>query len=266
MVLTKILSSQSFNPSNQGSDIYTLSIAGFDPSAGAGVLADVKAFEANGVYGMGVVSALTWQNDKEFDKVEWIEAEKIEEQIAVLLRRFEIRYVKIGLIENIEVLDRLVKFLKNNISNPIIIYDPIIRASAGFTFHLEPQLFHDVLQQVYCITPNIPEAEWLYGKIELSEKLEAQSDTLNIYLKGGHSDKSTVTDMLFVKDHTYVFPQDRLEHGEKHGSGCVLSAALTAQLALGKELQDAAEAANIYTHKFLASSHTLLGHHKPLVP
>jgi hydroxymethylpyrimidine/phosphomethylpyrimidine kinase len=244
---------------------YALSIAGFDPSAGAGVLADVKAFEANGVYGMAVVSALTWQNDRQFDKVEWVPVEQIEEQIAVLLRRFAIRFIKIGLIENIEVLDRLIRYLKANTEDPIIIYDPIIKASAGFTFHLEPQLFHDVLQQVYCITPNIPEAEWLYGKSELNDKLETQSQSLNIYLKGGHSDKSSITDLLFVQDHTYVFAQDRLEYGAKHGSGCVLSAALTAQLALGHELPVAAENANRYTHQFLASSNTLLGHHQPLV-
>jgi len=133
-----------FNPSNHGSGICALSIAGFDPSAGAGVLADIKTFEANGVYGFGVVTALTYQNDIEFDKVEWMDVEKIEEQVAVLLRRFKMRHVKIGLIENIEVLDRLVQFLKTSISDPVIIYDPIIKASAGFTFHLEPQLFYDL--------------------------------------------------------------------------------------------------------------------------
>src|SRR4051812_8564103 len=102
--------------------VRALSIAGFDPSAGAGVLADVKTFEGNGVYGLGVVSALTWQNDKEFDKVEWIEVSKITSQIEVLLRRFDIKYVKIGLIENLMVLQEVVTFLKTNIERPIIIY------------------------------------------------------------------------------------------------------------------------------------------------
>ncbi len=244
---------------------YVLSIAGFDPSAGAGVLADVKAMEANGVYGMAVVSALTWQNDVEFDKVEWIDVEKIKEQIAVLLRRFEIRYVKIGLIENINTLKELVHFLQEQIDEPVIVYDPIIKASAGFTFHEKPDAFMNVLQKVYCITPNIPEAEWLFGAENLHEKLEELSETLNIYLKGGHGNDSTVTDLLFVADHTYAFANDRIEHGTKHGSGCVLSAALTAQLALGNNLPNAAENANNYTHQFLASNETLLGYHKPVV-
>lgn len=242
-----------------------LSIAGLDPSAGAGILADVKTFEANGAYGMGVVSALTYQNDTEFDRVEWIDISKIAEQVTVLLRRFDIRYIKIGLIESAEVLSKLISFLQASISNPVIIYDPIIKASAGFEFHHAPQAFHHVLKHIYCITPNIPEANWLFGKEDLNENLESASETLNIYLKGGHSDGDTITDMLYTSDHTYIYPNDRIPNGAKHGSGCVLSAALTAQLALGHDLPTAAERANQYTQQFLASSPTLLGHHKMLV-
>lgn len=261
-------SSQSFNPSNQGSDKQTptvLSIAGFDPSAGAGVLADVKTFEANGVYGMGVVSALTYQNDTEFDRVEWIDISKIAEQVTVLLRRFDIRYIKIGLIESAEVLSKLISFLHASIKDPVIIYDPIIKASAGFEFHHSPTPFQEVLKHIHCITPNIPEANWLFGKDDLNEKLETASETLNIYLKGGHSDGDTITDLLYTSDHTYIYPNDRIPNGAKHGSGCVLSAALTAHLALGYTLPDAAERASQYTQQYLASSPTLLGHHKMFV-
>lgn len=259
------MSSQSFNPSNQGSRPYALSIAGFDPSAGAGVLADVKTFENNGVYGFGVVSALTWQNDVEFDKVEWVAPEKIIEQVAVLLRRFAIRYVKIGLIESMDVLRQVVTYLIEQIKDVVIVYDPILKASAGFVFHEDAgqdQLL-SVLHDITCITPNIPEAKQLFGSNDIEGKAEELSDTVNIYLKGGHSDDSIALDLLFVKDHTYAFPNDRLPNGAKHGSGCVLSAALTAQLALGNELPIAAEHANSYTYRFLGSNETLLGYHQP---
>lgn len=250
---------------NQGSRPYVLSIAGFDPSAGAGVLADVKAFESNGTYGLGVVSALTWQNDVTFEKVEWIALDKIISQVEVLLKRFDVWHVKIGLIENIDVLQQLVAFLKGRIIDPVIIFDPILKASAGFVFHEETQQqFREAIDGIYCITPNIPEAEQLFGTDDLQTKLEELSETVNVYLKGGHSDESNVIDLLYTADHTYAFSNDRLEHGTKHGSGCVLSAALTAQLALGKELSDAAELANSYTYQFLASNDTLLGYHKPL--
>ena len=243
---------------------YALSIAGFDPSAGAGVLADVKTFEANGVYGFGVVSALTWQNDIEFDKVEWVSADKIISQVVMLLKRFKIRHIKIGLIENIKTLQQVVQFLKENIEEPVIIYDPIMKASAGFEFHKSTEQLLDIMKEVYCITPNIPEVHRLFGTDNLEAKLEGYSEYVNIYLKGGHNDGNTATDFLYTSDHTYAFSNDRLPKGEKHGSGCVLSAALTAQLALGNEIAGAAEIANLYTYQFLASSETLLGYHNAL--
>jgi hydroxymethylpyrimidine/phosphomethylpyrimidine kinase len=243
---------------------YVLSIAGFDPSAGAGLLADVKTFEANGVYGFGVVSALTWQNDKEFEKVEWLETEKILTQIDVLLRRFEVRFIKIGIIENAGVLERIIAYLKEKIDAPVIVYDPILKASAGFKLHSRLDQLPRIMKDVYCITPNIPEANRLFGEDELQSKLEEYSEHVNIYLKGGHSDEQTVTDLLFTSDHTYAFSNDRLPNGEKHGSGCVLSATLIARLALGEALPEAAEHANSYTYNFLASSQTLLGHHNPM--
>ncbi len=120
---------------NQGSRPYALSIAGFDPSAGAGVLADIKTFETNGVYGLGVVSALTWQNDVEFEKIEWMDCYKIIQQVSILLLRFDIKYIKIGLVESMNVLHQLIGFLKARIKYPVIIFDPVMKASAGFVFH-----------------------------------------------------------------------------------------------------------------------------------
>lgn len=244
---------------------YALSVAGFDPSAGAGVLADVKTFEANGVYGFGVVSALTWQNDIEFDSVEWVPAEKIISQIAVLLRRFSVRHFKIGLIENMVTLTTVVRYLHENVKDPVIVFDPILKASAGFAFHeMAGGALEGLLKDLSCITPNIPEANHLFGADDLESKLELVSETVNIYLKGGHADGSTSTDLLFTSDHTYAFTNDRLPNGAKHGSGCVLSAALTAQLAAGNDLPLAAERANEYTYSFLASNETLLGYHKSI--
>ena len=227
------------------------------------MLADIKAFEQNGVYGMGVVSALTFQNDTEFDGVEWVSAEKIIRQAEVLLRKFDIRHFKIGLIESVEVLQEVVAYLRDWVSEPVIVWDPILKASAGFVFHEGGAVLPQGLSEsLYCITPNIPEAVQIFGEDGLNEKLEAASEELNIYLKGGHGEDGIVTDLLFVSDHTYAFPNDRLPNGAKHGSGCVLSAALTAQLALGQSLPDAAELANAYAYKFLASNETLLGYHQ----
>ena len=252
---------------NPGSNIrpYALTIAGFDPSGGAGILADIKTFEANGVYGLGVVSALTWQNDVEFEKVEWVDYYKIIQQVGILLRRFDIKYVKIGLIKNAVILQELISFLKQRIDEPVIVYDPIMKASAGYAFHQwgEAEL-KQTLEHLYCITPNFPEAMQLFGADHLHTNLIFHSANVNIYLKGGHADTNKSSDTLFTRQTTYTFANDRLPNGEKHGSGCVLSSALTARLALGHAIHVAAEHANKYTYQFLNSNDTLLGYHNPL--
>jgi hydroxymethylpyrimidine/phosphomethylpyrimidine kinase len=240
-----------------------LSIAGFDPSAGAGVLADVKTFEANGVYGMGVVSALTYQNDIAFEKVEWLTLSQIIEQIEVLQKRFSFEYIKIGLIENLEILFQLIRFLKSKNEQVKIIFDPILKASAGYEFYniKNQNLLEDICSQLYIITPNIPEALQL-GTHYAEKNSEHLSRFCNVYLKGGHNEEKKGRDILFttggkqiefLSESTNIFP--------KHGSGCVLSSAITAGLAKGLDLEDACAKAKKYITDFLMSNESLLGYH-----
>ena len=109
-----------------------LSIAGFDPSGGAGILADIKTFEFCDSYGMGVVSSITYQNDIAFEGVEWLNSEQIMNQFKVLKKRFDFEYIKIGLIESLEVLNQLIDKLIKESPSVKIIWDPILRASATF--------------------------------------------------------------------------------------------------------------------------------------
>ena len=241
-----------------------LSIAGFDPSAGAGVLADVKTFEACGAYGMGVVSALTYQNDVSFEKVEWLKLSQIIEQIEVLQKRFQFDFIKIGVIENLEVLHLLTSSLKSHNSNPKIIWDPIVKASAGFEFHNEinKNLLEKICKQLYLITPNVPEAK------QLGEHNDAEKNSLylskfcNVYLKGGHNSEKKGEDILFTKDGKQIlFQSETDEVFQKHGSGCVLSSAITANLAKGLSLEIACAEAKKYITDFLMSNDSLLGYH-----
>lgn len=241
---------------------YVLSVAGFDPSAGAGLLADTKTFEQCGVYGLGVVSALTYQNDIAFEGMDWVSLEKMMHQIVVLKKRFDIRYVKVGLIEDMKVLNELLRALHHILDEPVIVYDPILMASAGYGFYApDGNLLSDILAQVYCITPNIPEAHSIFGTTDLAEKLLAVSHNTNVYLKGGHGDGELISDTLYTKGYFHTYINQKLPHGTKHGSGCVLSAALIAYLALGMDINNACEAANKYTYQFLSSNDTLLGYH-----
>ena len=162
---------------------YVLSIAGFDPSGGAGILADIKTFEANNVCGMGAVSAITFQNDTEFDSLKWIETEDILKQVLVLKKRFDFSIVKIGLIKDLDTLGYLISNLKSQGSNFKFVWDPIIKASAGFEFHenFEKEKLFSVLKNCYLITPNTDEIKFLTGIDNPKQGAKELSNYCNVF-------------------------------------------------------------------------------------
>jgi len=244
---------------------YVLSIAGFDPSGGAGVLADIKTFESNKVNGLGVISANTFQNDNEFTRVDWIPVEKIIEQISILQKRFQFEYVKVGLIENLEVLNTIISYLTSHISHSKIIWDPILKASTGFEFHktMDRNLLEKICNGIYLVTPNIPEALLLGSSKDAAENAKQLSEFCHVFLKGGHSENKIGYDTLFLKEgKQFSFKPKNKNVFPKHGSGCVLSSAITANLAKDENLHRACLKAKQYTEKFLSSNKTLIGYHK----
>lgn len=242
---------------------YVLSIAGFDPSGGAGLLADCKTFEANGVYGLGVCTALTVQNDVQFERVRWVSLADIQDQARLLFARFSIEYVKVGLIESLAQLPALLAWLREQNPRVRIVWDPVLRASAGHGFHPNPApaLVQALGQSLTLLTPNRPEMLRLWPAETAEAAAVAVSAFCPVLLKGGHAAGAEATDLLFIQGQPQAFSSPRLAHGEKHGSGCVLSAAVLAQLALGQALPAACGAGKVYTAGVLASNETLLGYH-----
>lgn len=242
-----------------------LSIAGIDPSAGAGLIADIKTFEANQVYGLGIPSAITNQHDLRFRQVEWIPLPKIIDQLDLLKERFHIGFIKIGLIESLTVLDELLNQLSVSIPDASIVWDPVIKASAGHRFHseIDLQLIKHICKKIYLLTPNIPEAIQLSTTDDAFENAKELSALCNIYLKGGHAINQKGKDFLFLKNgKTFSFNPKQKNVTAKHGSGCVLSAAVTSYLAKEMNLHTACLKAKTYTSRFLTSNSTLLGYHK----
>jgi hydroxymethylpyrimidine/phosphomethylpyrimidine kinase len=243
---------------------YALTIAGFDPSAGAGALADIKTMEANGVYGLAACTALTVQNDVAFKRVTWVPLADMQDQIRLLLARFSVDFIKIGLIESLPVLLELLTWLKAQNPALRIIWDPVLRATAGYEFHARPEagLLPAICRELALLIPNQPEALRL---IPAAGSPEAAAKTLAawcpVLLKGGHATGSEATDLLLAGGKRHEFSAPRLPHGEKHGSGCVLSAAVLARLALGDSLGPACRAGKAYTAALLGSNDTLLGYH-----
>jgi len=234
-----------------------LSIAGLDPSAGAGLLADIKTFENNQVYGLGVVTAITYQNENQFYGLKWIDFSIIESQLNVLFDQNNIGFVKIGLIESLSLLNNICQYLRARNNSIKIIWDPIISSSTGFSFHkeIDKKDLKKVMDTIYLTTPNIDESKMLFGdKVEIN-------NNCNIYIKGGHSEDDFIQDILYFNGEKYEFRSSRIQNGEKHGSGCVLSSAIAANLAKGQDLVDACGNARDYTIAFLKSNSTLLGYH-----
>lgn len=242
---------------------YVLSIAGFDPSGGAGLLADCKTFEQHRVQGLCVCSALTVQTGSAFHKVDWLSIERILEQLQPLLEEYPVEVCKIGLVESAPILDSLIDCLRGTHPDITIVVDPILKASAGFDFQRGNA--HDwvsVYQKVNLITPNTEEAIFLLGDDHLNIPC-------NVLLKGGHNTEQKGRDSLLLQS---VMSSQKAIHflpsekqgaiSEKHGSGCVLSAAIAANLALGNCLEDACRKAKQYIEQYLASSPALLGFHQ----
>lgn len=240
-----------------------MSIAGFDPSAGAGIAADLKTFEASGAYGLAVSSALTFQNQDEYTGTHWTSLEEIQRQCDLLFRKFTPSYVKIGLIEDFDILYRLTTYLSQKLPAGKIIWDPILKASAGFTFHAGTNdKLEEILNLLYLITPNSDEVKQLFGEQCDMEELQqlCRKHEVNILWKGGHNGGTSSSDRLVTPEKVHTFSVLRSPYG-KHGTGCILSSALASYLAQGDTLAEACSKAQLYVSHVINSNNSNLGYH-----
>ncbi|SKA14548.1 hydroxymethylpyrimidine/phosphomethylpyrimidine kinase [Chitinophaga eiseniae] len=240
-----------------------MSFAGLDPSGGAGLLADIKTFEQHRVYGLGVCTALTIQTASDFISVDWLSLPRILAQAQPLLATETVRYCKIGIMADVQSLLELVRTIKCLSPGIRIILDPVLKASAGHAFHnsIPRQAWQELLPELYLITPNYQEATLLAGTDDGDVAAEQLSAHCAVLLKGGHHQARPGEDTLYTANGTQRFPPGQKQVYPKHGSGCVLSAAITANLALNRSLPDACANAKAYTENLLASHHSLTGYH-----
>ncbi|SED56254.1 hydroxymethylpyrimidine/phosphomethylpyrimidine kinase [Tenacibaculum sp. MAR_2010_89] len=244
---------------------YILTIAGIDPSSGAGITSDIKTFEAHGLYGLSVCTAVTVQNDIAFKDCIWIEKETIVNQITTLFERFSISVVKIGIIQSWKILLEVLQVLKKINPSIKVVLDPILKASAGFDFHSKQDLkvFEKVLNHCDFLTPNYNEIKELFPDKTVEETIEFISERTNIYLKGGHrEDKKGWDEVYYSKIVKMNIPPIANTVYQKHGSGCVLSSALASNLMKEIPLEDVCKNVKRYTEEFLNSNESLLGKHK----
>jgi len=242
-----------------------LSIAGLDPSGGAGLLADIKTLEANGVYGVGVCSAITVQNDVEFRSLEWVHFDLIKAQIEILFSRMSIEVAKIGIIENSLVLKNIIDCLRQANPNIKIILDPVLSASTGFDFQSNEfsTAIKTLYKNIFLLTPNAEEVLKLTGQSNIEEGAKKISEHCAVLLKGGHRTDKKGEDVLWKKGkEVAVFAPNKIAESGKHGSGCVLSSAIAANISKGINIKEACKKGKAYTEDFLNSTTSLLGYHK----
>ena len=235
---------------------FALTIAGFDGSAGAGILADVKAMAHFGVYCESVCTALTQQNEDEFVAPGWVIWDRIEAQLETLFKKRTFKYVKIGLVEKAKVLKRIVEFIREKSPDAYIVWDPIASASAGFHFlrAAEQNKFMPVMKQIDLVTPNQDEFGFLGFEQAAAKGTFEFGKDFALLLKGGHFNGPEAVDLLWDRDgKQYKFTSPRLPGGGKHGTGCHLSSAILANLALGKDLPTACKIAKEYLTELLQS-------------
>lgn len=239
-----------------------MSIAGFDPTGGAGVLADVKTFEANKCRGFAVITANTVQTEDSFIAINWVDKGLVKEQLAALLKQYKFDVIKIGLIHSSAFLVELVGIIKKEYPKIKIIWDPVLSASAGMKFEQNLDDLKAALKLLFLITPNRDEIIELSGNPIAEEGATELSDHCYLFLKGGHNSAELGKDILFYKGETRNFLPKNDRFFPKHGSGCVLSSAIAANINRGYPLQKALLRGKRYVEFYLKSTPGLLGYHK----
>jgi len=240
---------------------YVLSIAGLDPTAGAGILADVKTFTATGSYGFAVATCLTAQTEDTCEHVQWFSVKEITMQLKPLLENYPIGVTKLGAMKDTAMIEELIAYVASIQPEMKFVLDPILSTSSGKEFMKLKGDIKELLSKIYLLTPNYPEVQMLTENQNALEAAMILSMHTNVYLKGGHSNEEVLVDRLFVEGTMTEYPKDRHANAKKHGSGCVLSSTIASYLAQGNTLQEASEKASQYMCGFFTSSETKLGLH-----
>ncbi|WP_292600238.1 bifunctional hydroxymethylpyrimidine kinase/phosphomethylpyrimidine kinase [Methanobrevibacter sp. UBA212] len=226
-----------------------MSIAGVDPSGGAGIFADLKTFQAIGAYGTGIVTALTSQNPYEFFSTQPVSPEYIEEQIDSVMDAYDVEFIKTGMLYSPEIIKLVAEKVKEYDLKAVV--DPVMVATSGGNLTKEDiaDAFNKyLLPKSILTTPNISEAEKLSG-ININNKEDAIKATelidCNCFITGGHLDGINV---ININNEITVKKQDLIETENLHGSGCNLSSAITAYLAKENSLIDSCFKAMDYVY------------------
>ncbi|MFT5798295.1 MAG: hydroxymethylpyrimidine/phosphomethylpyrimidine kinase [Candidatus Azotimanducaceae bacterium] len=244
-----------------------LSIAGSDPSGGAGIQADIKAISANGAYAMAAITALTVQNTQGVSGVHMVPPSFVADQITAVFADIRVDAIKVGMIANADIARAVADVLRLHVNLPIVL-DPVMIAKGGAPLLDDAAIAtvrNALLPLATVLTPNLPEAAHLLGVAPATtpDEMVPQGHALcalgpkAVLMKGGHLDAADSPDVLVTQAGEHWFNAPRVMTKNTHGTGCTLSAVLAAQIAQGLALHDAVAAAKTYVATAIAQADQL---------
>lgn len=257
-----------------------LSIAGLDPSGGAGVLADVRAFSAFGCFPSAVVTSVTYQNTQGVFGAEAVSPESVRAQIQPVLEDYRIAAVKTGMLPDRYVIEAVSRTLSGEYSGPLVV-DPVVRSTSGFDL-IDDDALNALIEMLFpvasLITPNTAEAERISGVKIVSEtdigeaaRMMHRMGARAVLIKGGHLEADEpdggpriARDFLFRNGVREVFAAPFHDTRATHGTGCVLSSAIAACLAQGARLSDAVASAKHFVNEAIRTAPIIGKGHSPI--
>lgn len=252
-----------------------LTIAGSDSGGCAGIQADLKTISACGCFGTSAITALTVQNTCGVRAIHLPPAEIVAGQIEAVLEDIGTDAVKLGMLPSVEIVEQVAELLRRfQVRN--IVLDPVMVATSGDELipgEAAQAIIRHLLPLATVITPNVPEAAHITGiNIESETDFPAAAARLKdlgargVLLKAGHIERRTLTDYLYTDDQVRTYSYERTDTPNTHGTGCTLSSAVASYLAQGHPLPEAVARAEEYIHKAIRSgAEYRLGHgHGPV--
>ena len=232
-----------------------LTIAGSDSGGGAGIQADIKSMSANGVFAMSVITAVTAQNTEDVTDVFELPTSIVASQLDAVFDDFEVAAVKTGMLSSTAIVEIVAKMLAlQNVANLVV--DPVMISKSGHAL-LKPDAIDALKKQLFplalVVTPNVHEAQQLSG-IAITSLADARRAAKIIHgfgcrhvlIKGGHLPSDRATDLLYDGRFFNIYKGEYIDTPHTHGTGCTYASALSAQLARGKAVPDAVQAAKTY--------------------
>jgi hydroxymethylpyrimidine/phosphomethylpyrimidine kinase len=250
-----------------------LTIAGSDSGGGAGIQADLKTFAAHGVFGTSAVTAVTSQNTVAVTGIEAVTPTLVGLQIDAVVTDIGVDAAKTGMLSSRSVVEVVARRLEEHGLERVVV-DPVMVSKSGARL-LDPEaveaLVNVLIPRAFVVTPNLPEAESLVGFPVEDEAsiLEAAKRIVHmgakaVVVKGGHGGGEESVDVLYYRGSVRHYRAPRIPTKNTHGTGCTFSAAIAAQLALGRELEEAVERAKAYLTEALSTGLSLGKGHGPL--